>query len=338
MNKKEIVELLRNVDSKEAENIFKTAAETKKRIFNNEVHLRAIVEISNYCHKNCSYCGLNATNKILKRYRMSLDDILFSVKKAVVFNFKTIILQSGEDPLLSSQFIENLIMQIKNNFDVALTLSLGERDISDYKRWRDLGADRYLLKFETSNPLLYDKLHPSSKGNLKNRLGKIKELKKLGYETGSGIMVGLPFQSYDSLAEDLLLINRLDLDMIAIGPYIPHRKTSLAKETHKIEIKNVEKTVLLMISLARIMNPTTNIPSTTALSVLDPLEGRAAGLRCGANVIMPDLTTEPYKSMYEIYDGKNKSNEWNNIEQQKLIDFLKFLGQKPSSTKGFRLK
>lgn len=336
MNKEQVLKIIKNLDSSEVDKIFNEADKMRERIFKDEVHLRAIIEISNYCLKDCLYCGLNRANKKLQRYRMEESEILKAAEKASNFGFKTIVIQSGEDPLLSTDFVGEIISEIKQKFDVAITLSLGERKIEDFEKWKELGADRYLLKFETSDTILFKETHPSAKEEKNQRIELLKELKRIGYETGSGIIVGLPFQSYESLVEDLFLISELDLDMIAIGPYIPHRETILTKYLDRIEIKDAEKTTLLLLSLARIFNPTANIPSTTALSVLDPKEGRAMGLRCGANVIMPDLTPEPYKSMYEIYDGKTKSKEWDLFEQEKLLNTLHKIGRNPSLSKGFR--
>jgi biotin synthase len=338
MTKEQTIKILRNLDSQEIDEIFKKADQVREKIFQDEVHLRAIIEISNFCVKDCVYCGLNKKNTKLQRYRMEEDEILKAAEKAASFGFKTIVIQSGEDPLISSDFVGQTISKIKQKFDVAVTLSLGERKIGDFEKWKELGADRYLLKFETSDLALYKKTHPSMKKVANNRIQLLKKLKEIGYEAGSGIMVGLPFQNYESLVEDLFLMSELDLDMIAIGPYIPHKETLFSRYLDKIEIKEIEKTTLLLISLVRILNPTANIPSTTALSVLDPEEGRVMGLKCGANVIMPDLTPEPYKSMYEIYDGKTKSKEWDICEQEKLLSALRSIGRKPSLTKGFRKK
>lgn len=337
MTKEQVIKVLKNVNSPEAEEIFNKADQIREKIFKDEVHLRAIIEISNYCVKDCLYCGLNRENKKLKRYRMEREEILKAAEKASNFGFKTIVIQSGEDPSISSDFIGEIIAKIKEDFDVAVTLSLGERKFEDFLKWKEIGADRYLLKFETSDLNLYQKSHPSLKVASNKRIEILKNLKEIGYEAGSGIMVGIPFQTYESLAEDLMLISELDLDMIAIGPYIPHKETAFSHDLEKIEIKEIERTTLLLISLARILNPTANIPSTTALSVLDPKEGRAMGLKCGANVVMPDLTPEPYKSMYEIYDGKTKSKEWDEEEQKKLHQMLKEIGRKPSLKKGFRI-
>ncbi|MCX7829816.1 MAG: [FeFe] hydrogenase H-cluster radical SAM maturase HydE [Acidobacteria bacterium] len=337
MNKNQIICILKKLEPSDIDEVFKKADKVRKEFLGDEVHLRAIIEISNHCAKDCAYCGLNRTNKKLERYRMGKEEILKAAEKCAQFGFKTIVLQSGEDPALSQEFISETVKEIKERFDVAITLSLGERDFEDYKIWKECGADRYLLKFETTDANLYQTAHPSLIAKKNRRIEILKKLKEIGYEVGSGIMVGLPFQSYDSLVEDLFLIKDLDLDMIAIGPYIPHKETLFSKKLDKIEIREVEKTTLLLIALARILCPTANIPSTTALSVLDPQEGRVMGLKCGANVVMPDLTPEPYKSMYEIYEGKTKSKEWSKEEHEKLLNTLKKAGRKPSLTKGFRL-
>lgn len=337
MNKDEIVEVLKNPKSEKAKEILFLADEVRKKSIGEEVHLRAIIEISNYCKEGCLYCGLNKNNKSLKRYRLSEEEIFSSALKASKFGFKTIVFQSGEDPLLKTEFIENVVKRIKDEFDVAITLSLGERKLEDYQRWKDAGADRYLLKFETSDLSLYNRLRNRNE-KIHNRVEILKEMRKIGYEIGSGIMVGIPFQSYESLVDDLFLMKELDLDMIAIGPYIPHKNTPLNQELNSIVIEDPEATTLVLVAFSRILNPFANIPSTTALSVIDPKDGRINGLKCGANVIMPDLTPEPYKSLYEIYDGKTSLPEWNETSQRNLLRSLKIAGRIPSTTKGNRIK
>lgn len=336
MNKTKILSLLKECKESELEFLQKEADKIREKYVGNEVHLRAIIEISNFCSNDCSYCGINRENKSLKRYRMTEEEILDTVRKCYRLGFKTIVLQSGQDPLLETKFISKILKKIKDEFDIAITLSLGERSTEDYIEFKKSGADRYLLKFETSDFSLYKMAHPSRYLNKNDRIDTIKKLKEIGYEVGSGMIVGLPYQTYDSLVEDLYLLKDLKLDMVAIGPYIPHKETPFYNLLDKIQIKDAQKVTLILIAILRILMKDINIPSTTALSVLNPKEGRILGLKYGANVIMPDLTPQPYRSFYDIYEGKTSQKEWNEEEQSKLISQLKEIGRFPSETKGFR--
>ncbi|MGC8955404.1 MAG: [FeFe] hydrogenase H-cluster radical SAM maturase HydE [Fervidobacterium sp.] len=277
------------------EEIFKTAAEIRQKYVGDEVHLRAIIEFSNYCTQHCLYCGLRAPNMNIKRYRMSEDEIIDRAKLIASLGIKTIVLQSGEDPYYTTEKIGHLISEIKK-LDVAITLSIGEREFEEYKIWKELGADRYLMRHETASPKLYAKLHPGD--SFENRKIHLYELKRLGYETGAGSMVGLPGQSAYDMALDLVFLKELDADMIGIGPFIPNPDTPLANQGG-----GTVRDTLKMIALSRIILPTANIPATTALGSIDPF-GRQMGLKCGANVIMPNLTPNPYRPNYSLYPGK----------------------------------
>ncbi|AMW32153.1 iron-only hydrogenase maturation protein HydE [Fervidobacterium changbaicum] len=277
------------------EEIFKTADEIRRKYVGEEVHLRGIIEFSNYCTQHCLYCGLRAENKNLARYRMSPEEIIERAKLIAQLGIKTIVLQSGEDPYYTTEMMCEIIQQIKK-LDVAITLSLGERTFEEYRIWKELGADRYLMRHETASPQLYAKLHPGD--SLENRKAHLYELKRLGYETGAGFMVGLPGQTPYDLALDLVFLKELDADMIGIGPFIPNPDTPLKDATG-----GDLQTTLRMIALARIVVPTANIPATTALGSINPL-GRQYGLKYGANVIMPNLTPNPYRPNYSLYPGK----------------------------------
>jgi biotin synthase len=220
------------------------------------------------------------------------------------------VLQAGEDPGLKTQFITEVVTRIKNQTQLAVTLSLGERTVPELKLWRRAGADRYLLRFETSDRALFDMIHPGLRGVASDRIEMLRQLKSLGYETGSGIMVGLPGQSYESVARDIALFRELDLDMIGIGPFIPHKETPLGQlpADHDLlaarEVPQGEAMVYKAVALARLVCPQANIPATTALATINRKEGRELALRRGANVVMPNLTPLKYRRLYEIYPDK----------------------------------
>ncbi|MEJ5258111.1 MAG: [FeFe] hydrogenase H-cluster radical SAM maturase HydE [Fervidobacterium sp.] len=277
------------------EEIFRTADEIRRKYVGDEVYLRAIIEFSNYCSQHCLYCGLRAENKNLTRYRMSVEEIVARAKLIAQMGIKTVVLQSGEDPYYTTEMMCDIIKQIKE-LDVAITLSIGERTFEEYRIWKELGADRYLMRHETASPELYAKLHPGD--TFENRKAHLYEIKRLGYETGAGFMVGLPGQTPYDLALDLAFLKEIDADMIGIGPYIPNPDTPL-KDANGGDLK----TTLRMVALARIVVPTANIPATTALGSINPY-GRQYGLKYGANVIMPNLTPNPYRPNYSLYPGK----------------------------------
>ncbi len=292
MNRNEIIKYLKGADTKE---LFAEADRVRKAFVGDSVYLRGIIEFSNYCCQDCLYCGLRRENSKITRYRMTLDEIVASAKKAVELNIPTVVLQSGEDNFYSVGDLCSVVKEIKK-FNLAVTMSIGERSYDDYCKLKEAGADRYLLRFETSDEELYAKLRPGKK--FSQRLQCLKWLKELKYQAGSGIMVGLPGQSMESIADDILLFKDLDLDMIGIGPFLPHPNTPLAQN------KSIElDLVLKVIALTRIVTENTHIPATTAVGTLDS-QGRQKALKCGANVIMPNITPTKYRKYYEIYPDK----------------------------------
>jgi biotin synthase len=340
----EILAWLREDDPKALARLFAAADAVRAANVGDEVHLRALVEISNHCARQCGYCGLRAGNKALQRYRMSADEIFTCVRQATALGYGTTVLQAGEDFGLTGRWIADLVRRIKSETPLAVTLSLGEREAEDYALWRDAGADRYLLRFETSDRALFDFIHPPSPlhpDRPSDRVAILKELRVMGYEIGSGIMIGIPGQSLASIAEDILLFRELDLDMIGVGPYIPHPGTPLGivpisartvpearsakmglspfaplDEKHggaalpaDQQAARHEQMVCKVIALARLACPQANIPSTTALATINPTSGREMGLQSGANVVMPNLTPVEYRAMYEIYPNKACINE-----------------------------
>ncbi|QTA38956.1 [FeFe] hydrogenase H-cluster radical SAM maturase HydE [Thermosipho ferrireducens] len=309
--------------------IFEKADEIREKYVGKEVHLRAIIEFSNICTKSCLYCGLRAENKKLKRYRMSPEEIIKRAELIAEKGIKTIVLQSGEDPYYTTEIIEYLIKEIKK-FDVAITLSIGERKFEEYRIWKTAGADRYLMRHETACPELYNKLHPDD--SFENRKKHLFELKKIGYETGAGSMVGLPGQGPRELAMDILFTRELDADMVGIGPFIPNPDTPL-----KNEKGGDLNTTLKVIALTRLLLPTANIPATTAMGSIHPF-GRQKALKCGANVIMPNLTPNPYRPNYTLYPGKICLFEADTACVECVKGMIKGLSRNVGKSYGFRVK
>jgi biotin synthase len=272
------------------------------------VHLRGLIEISNHCVRQCAYCGLRSGNTALERYRMDAGKILAAAHQAVAYGFGTVVLQAGEEPGITAVWMADVIHRIKAETPLAVTLSLGERSASDLEAWRLAGADRYLLRFETSDRALFDRVHPGLNGSRSDRMAILGRLRALGYEVGSGTLLGLPGQSFESVATDLLLFRALDLDMIGVGPFIPHPATPLGRApsaaTGAAQVPADELMVYRVLALARILCPEANIPSTTALATINRANGRELGLLRGANVVMPNLTPLPYRRLYEIYPAK----------------------------------
>jgi len=292
------------------EQLWAMADETRRGHVGDAVHLRGLIEISNHCVRECGYCGLRAANRSLRRYRMTADEITACTTAAVEFGYGTVVLQSGEDDGIKQQWLADIIRKIKRETSLAVTLSLGERPDEDLAAWREAGADRYLLRFETSDAELYRFIHPSRPGRTSDRFDILNKLRELGYEVGSGVMIGIPGQTYDSLADDIEAFRRLDLDMIGVGPYISHPATPLAKRTglrstpSDQQVPNSELMTYKVVALTRLVRPDANIPSTTALATLNKESGRELGLSRGANVIMPNLTPPQYRTLYEIYPSK----------------------------------
>lgn len=291
LSKKEIIDILKSDDAA----ILKEADKIRRQYVGDGVHLRGLIEFSNICKRNCLYCGLQSQNKFVNRYRLSKSEILDIAKKGVDDGFKTIVLQSGEDDFYTTGMLCSIISDIKE-LGAAVTLSIGEKTFEEYKAYKDAGADRFLLRIETTDENLYRKMHPYA--DFQNRKRCLYDLKKLGYETGTGCLVGLPGQTLDSLADDILFFKELDADMIGIGPFIPHPQTPLKNE----QPGNLDLAVKVM-AVTRILLKDINIPATTAMESLRK-DGRLLALQSGANVVMPNLTDEYHKKMYEIYPNK----------------------------------
>ena len=285
----------------ELNELFSFADSVRKNFCGDGIILRGIIEFSNFCSRECAYCGLNKNNRKLERYRMNKDELFKAVEYLASRNIKTVVLQSGEDQGLDALWLRDAILEIKSRFNIAVTLSLGERGMADYTIWREAGADRYLLKIETSDELLYSAMHPQM--DFKQRLDCLDLLRKMGYQVGSGNIIGLPGQTLKTIAQDIIFFKRGDFDMIGIGPLIPHQYTQLAGQ-QKGDVALSLKTI----ALTRIVTKNAHIPATTALGSLDK-DYRPDGLKCGANVLMPNFTPQPFRKLYEIYPQKRCVNE-----------------------------
>ncbi len=310
MNRDEILKWLRTTDQDRLEELWRTADETRKQNVGDEVHLRGLLEISNHCARSCWYCGIRADNSMLQRYRMPEEEIMACVREALDYGYGTVVMQAGEDYGITAEWMEKIIRLIKSETDLAVTLSLGERSESELRAWKEAGADRYLMRFETSNQELYDKIHPPMSGKGSDRIKLLRKLRETGYEVGSGVMIGIPGQTYDDLANDIELFRTLDLDMIGVGPFIAHGDTPLGDSSlapaapEGEQVPNTEEMTYKVVALTRIACPLANIPSTTALATLNTATGRELGLSRGANIVMPNMTPKHYRAMYEIYPAK----------------------------------
>lgn len=312
LTRDEIIALLK-LPGDYSPDLFAAADRVRKKEAGDEIFLRGIIEFSNICPRNCLYCGLRKSNDLLSRYRMTDDEILATAQKIADTRVPTVVLQSGEDAFYSTDRICRLVERIKNETGLIITLSIGEKSAADYQAFAQAGANRYLLKHETASPELYQYLRPGC--SLDKRVQCLYSLKHLGFETGTGNMVGLPGQTPDILADDLLLMKLLGADMLGIGPFIAHPDTPLAG----IENDDIEMT-LRVLAVARLLTRNTNIPATTALATLHP-HGRLQGLQAGANVVMPDFTPEIYKSRYDIYPGRTDAGSAADIIHKLENDF-----------------
>jgi len=319
--------LLSTSEREEESALFEAADAVRKVCVGDEVHLRGIVEFSNFCAQNCLYCGLRRDNRALVRYRMSSPEIIAAAKNARSQGLGTVVLQSGEDPWFTREWIADLIRGIKEETDLAITLSVGERPYTDYLAWKKAGADRYLLKHETSSPTLFRGLRPGRE--LGERLEALRWLRELGYEVGSGDMVGLPGQTDEDLARDIQLFIQYDFDMIGIGPFIVHPQTPLAWAANG----QLNRT-LKVLAITRIVTRDTNLPATTAAGVLDE-NGRRLALLAGANVIMPDVTPPIYRQHYQIYPGKARMAV---EEGHAVVEMISSLGRRISQGMGSRVR
>jgi biotin synthase len=306
-SREEIISLLKS-EGKDRTLLFKKSAEVKEKYIGNKVWFRGLIEFANVCGKDCLYCGIRKGNRNLVRYNLSDDEILDAARFAYSNKYGSIALQSGE---LESHFVTerigNLLQKIKelSKGELGVTLSVGEQEADVYKSWFDAGAHRYLLRIESTNRLLYSKIHPdNSNHSFDRRMGCLKSLQDIGYQTGTGVMIGLPFQTLDDLAGDLLFMKEFNIDMCGMGPYIEHADTPLIKYADSLmPLKERFDLTLKMIALIRIMMKDINIVAATALQAIDPV-GREKAVKIGANILMPNITPGKYRDSYKLYDNK----------------------------------
>ena len=312
----EFRQLLTECDGELLRYINEQAQEVSRRHFGNRICIRGLIEVSICCRNNCYYCGIRKGKPILERYRLTAESILDCCKQGYELGFRTFVLQGGEDPVLTDERIENIVSAIHRNYpDCAITLSLGEKPREAYERFFQAGANRYLLRHETYDKSHYRQLHPEGM-SYGRRLQCLQDLKEIGYQTGTGSMVGSPGQTVEHLMQDILFIEQLRPEMIGIGPFLPHRDTPFAQSP----CGTVEQTILLL-SIFRLMHPSALIPATTALATLTP-DGREQGILAGANVVMPNLSPQEKRKKYTLYKNKAslgaESAEGLRILQQQL--------------------
>lgn len=325
-SRNDIIEILK--DDSNNDWLFSLADKTREEYVGDEVHLRGLIEFSNICKRQCKYCGLRCEDKFIDRYRISKENIISYAEHAVNMGYKTIVLQSGEDEYYNTDLMCEIIEGIKK-LGVALTLSIGEKTYKEYKAFKEAGADRYLIRIETTDKTLYNQMHPNM--DFDNRVRCLENLGRLGYEVGTGCLVGLPNQTIESLADDILFFKEINADMVGIGPFIPHPHTPL-----KDSATGSFTLALKVMALTRILLKDINIPATTAMETLNP-NGRIIALQSGANVVMPNVTTTEYRAKYEIYPNKICINENPDKCKGCISAKIQSIGRSVSTSFGFRV-
>jgi len=329
LTKEEIVSLLEFPLTSHLSLLTQSADRVRKKYVGDEVHLRGLIEFSNYCKQNCLYCGFRRDNKNATRYRLTEEQIIGFAKDASMQGYKTVVLQSGEDPYYTIDKMKNIISEIKK-FDLAITLSIGEKTFEEYEAYKNAGANRFLIRIETTDKNLYTKLDPDM--DWQNRLKCLNNLKELGYEVGTGCLVGLPEQTLESLADDILFFKEINADMIGIGPFIPNANTPL-----KDAQGGTFELALKVMAITRLLLPDINIPATTAMETLNP-NGRLIALQSGANVVMPNVTQGDYRKFYEIYPGKICVNDTPTKCRGCITGKINSINRSVSTDYGFRRK
>jgi len=327
LSHEELVTLL-SASQAQLPELMETANEVRKKTVGDQVHLRGIIEFSNHCKQHCCYCGLRADNNQITRYRLTPELILETAQAAIQTGYRTLVLQSGEDMTIHVETIAQLTQDIKA-MGAAVTLSCGERSYATYKLWREAGADRYLIKQETADPCLYRAIRPGH--ILWERLQCQHWLKDLGYQVGSGCMIGLPGQTVQTLARDLQLMKEMRIDMSGMGPFIPHPQTPLGHGVTGSVFMTIK-----MLATARLYMPWLLLPATTALATLHP-EGRELALRAGANVIMPNVSPDAYRSLYQIYPGKLNTQDDMLAYHNKIVSLVESEGRTVATDYGHSL-
>lgn len=326
LNERELQGLL-TLKGESLKKLFQAAYAVKVRYCGKRVAIRGIIEAGNVCSKNCYYCGIRRGNHSLGRYQLSEDEIVHLAELNAAENYASLVIQSGEiESNEHTDFIERVLRRIAP-LNLGVTLSLGEQKEEVYRRWKDAGASRYLLRIETSNPKLYHTLHPADH-NWERRVECLRALRRLGYQVGTGVMSALPGQSVEDLARDILFFGELDVDMIGMGPYIPHPDTPMGKAGMDAELSNTERLEigLKMIAVTRLYLHDVNIAAATALQALAD-NGREQGILAGANVIMPNITETKYRRRYQLYSGKPNLDENAESVRKELEQRLAKMGE-----------
>lgn len=298
LNKEEWIMLIQNRTPEAAQYLFEHARNVRHQYYGHDIYIRGLIEFTNYCRNDCYYCGIRKSNGNVRRYRLTEDDILTCCSRGYNLGFRTFVLQGGEDGYFTDDRLCSIVSQIRSRFhDCAVTLSVGERSFNSYRRLREAGAERYLLRHETFNAEHYRRLHPVQL-SASARQNCLWNLKKLGYQTGTGFMVGSPWQTAEHLAEDMLFLKKINPHMVGIGPFIPHHDTPFADQSG-----GTLELTLFMLGLIRLMLPRVLLPATTALATIAP-DGREKGILAGANVVMPNLSPADVRENYLLYDHK----------------------------------
>lgn len=309
--------------------LFEAADRVRQKYVGDGVHLRGLIEFSNVCSRSCFYCGLRCENRNVNRYSLGADEIISLAGRAKELGYKTVVLQSGESSVYSVDKMVYILREIKK-FDLAITLSIGEKSYEEYKQFKNAGADRFLLRIETTDTALYKALHPDM--DFSNRVKCLRNLKKLGYEVGTGCLIGLPSQTPLSLARDLLFFREIGADMIGLGPFIPNPDTPLS-----LERGGTFEMARKVMALVRLLMPDINIPATTAMETLSP-DGRILALQSGANVVMPNVTDFVHKKYYNLYPGKSGADVPAAFAKRALEEKIEKIGRFVSEDFGFRKK
>lgn len=297
LDKEELIYLLQKINDDNKKILIEAANKIRKERYGNKVYMRGLIEFTNYCKRNCKYCGIRADNRNIERYRLTNEEIIECVKNGKKLGYSTYVLQGGEDSYFDDEKVVEIVKAIKSIYPYdAVTLSIGERSYESFKKMYDAGADRYLLRHETASKKLYESLHPD--GDYDNRIKCLWNLKEIGYQVGAGFMVGLPGQTTEDLVEDLLFIKKLEPHMCGIGPFIPHKDTP-----YRSEERGRLDDVITMLAITRLLLPNVLLPATTALGSISD-KGREMGIKAGANVVMPNLSPVNVRDKYSLYNNK----------------------------------
>ncbi|WP_297597250.1 [FeFe] hydrogenase H-cluster radical SAM maturase HydE [uncultured Cetobacterium sp.] len=331
LEKEQLEELLEKLNEETRDYLIKKAYNIRTLNYSNHVFLRGLIEISNICKCDCHYCGIRVSNKQVSRYRLSPDQILECCNNGYHLGYRTFVLQGGEDSYFTDEILIEIIRKLKKEYkDIAITLSLGERGKESFKKLYDAGADRYLLRHETADRELYKRLHPNM--SYEKRLESLYDLKEIGYQVGSGFLIGLPGLKLKDYAKDLILLKQLEPHMVGIGPFIPHIATPL-----KDEVGGNSYDTITLLAIIRLLLPHVLLPATTALGTIDS-KGREKGFKAGANVIMPNLSPMDCRKKYSLYDGKKFLDNESAEEKVRIEKSILDSGFEPILTRGDNIK